>query len=254
MIENISQGYIASPYLTLSGYTTPSTFHNLVNYTQATNGFIGRSIIFEEKNTNPRAKKGFRPGKISPELSAKLKSIFLCGSASSMTMPRVVYKGYQVIHTAPEAVELLDRLQDDLHDQADLAMENNGLEAIVRRAFEQVLKVSMILAIGDGFVRTVEHVEWANELVQRDIKNKIELTSASMAEEDKDASAEVLAKVKHALDKEAGQTIGTLNHKLRKISKEHIQLALNHLCQTDQAIVKEHQGARGPSTKRYFLI
>lgn len=254
LLIQINNGYIEAPFLTLSGYTTPETFNNLVTFAQATNGFIGRSLIFEEKGNNPRAKKNFKKAKLTDTLSNRLSALFSCGSASVASAPRVEYvTNQQVISTTDDAIELLNQLQEDLHQQADNAMETNGLEAIVRRAFEQVLKVSMVLAIGDGFVRTIEHVEWAHALVQRDIENKINLTGANIAEAEKNLSDEVLNKVKHKLDASDGQTVGILNNKLRSITKENIQKALDFMVENGTAVTKPHKNNRGPSCDRYYL-
>ena len=55
--------------------------------------------------------------------------------------------------------------------------KEQGLEAIPRRGYELVAKISFILGIGDG-VRTDEHVTWAFELIKRDIDRKMKLAFA----------------------------------------------------------------------------
>jgi hypothetical protein len=254
LYAQIDNGYIESPCLSLAGYTTPQTFNNLVTFSQATSGFIGRALIFEEKGNNPKSKPNFKKATLSDSLASRLSALFTCGNISVISAPRLEFtENKQVIHTSDDALILLEQIQEDFHQQAESAMETNGLEAIVRRAFEQVLKVSMILAIGDGFLRTVDHVEWANALIQRDIENKINLTSANIAEVEKNLSDEVLSKVKHKLDNVERQTLGTLNAKLRTISKENIQKALDYLVSTKEAVYKPHQGKRGQPTKHYYL-
>lgn len=254
IIRQITNGYIEKPFLSLSGYTTPVTFNNIVNYNQATNGFIGRSIIFEEKNNNPKAKKRFKKGKLPSSLEMQLKQLRCGGNFDVTDSSRIEFNGAtQMIHTSDDAIDLLDSIEESLHEKANEAMDANGLEAVVRRSFELVLKVSMILAIGDGMVRTVEHVEWAYALVSKDLENKINLTRANMAEEEKNLADEVLTKVQHKLDKREFQTIGSIHNKMRKISRENIQKAIDHLIQTGIAVSEEHKPKRGPTTYRYYL-
>jgi len=233
----LSHGYINQPFLTLTGYTTPSTFNSLVTYAQATNGFIGRAILFEEKDNNPRIKKGYKKGVIGDELQHKLKKLRCGGHASVFDAPRIEFSGEKTkVLTDDAASLLLEEIQDELHEKAAHAMETNGLEAIARRSFELVLKVSLILAMGDEGIRTVEHVRWAYSLIKQDLENKINLASANIAEEEKNASTEILSKVKHNLDKNTGVTLGTLANKLRSLKRENIEKALNHLVSTGEII------------------
>ena len=249
----LNAGYISKPFLTLSGYTTPSTFNNIVSFAQATNGFIGRAILFEEKNNNPPAKKRFKKPKLSDQLKNKLIALNTGGSASAYNAPRIEFNGTRTpITTNDDAMGLLEAIQDTLHDMAEHAMETNGLEAIVRRAFELVLKVSMILAMGDGGVRTVAHVKWAYALIKKDIENKINLTGANMAADEKNLSEEVLSKVKHRLDLKNGASVGVISNKLRGIDKENIQKALDFLVNNNEAIQEEVQPKRGPKVMRYY--
>lgn len=250
----ISNGFIDKPYLTLSGYTTPETFNGLMTYAQATNGFMGRAILFEEKDNNPRAKKGFKKGNISTALDAKIKKLRTGGHYDIFESQRVEWQhDKKAITTNKDASLLLDKIQDELHDKASHAMETNGLEAIVRRAFELVLKVSMILAIGDGEQRTVEHVRWAYALIKRDLESKTNLTGANIAEQEKNLANELLAKVRHKLSTEEGITIGVLANKIRNIKKENIQKALDYLVEQGEVKTTENQAKRGKTAVNYFL-
>ena len=50
-------GGIEKPFLSIMGSTTPVTFNHLVDFQTATNGFIGRSLLFIEQDTAPRSRK-----------------------------------------------------------------------------------------------------------------------------------------------------------------------------------------------------
>ena len=244
MSKQLEQGFIDNPYLMLTGYTTPSTFHNVVNYQQASSGFIGRSLIFEEKDNNPRAKKRFQKCALSVELKHKLMKLKGGGHHVVNPKARIEHTGAMAtIHTDNAAMELLDTLQEEFHVMAEQAMETNGLEAVIRRGFELLLKVSMVLAMGDGEVRTVE-------------QTKVNLTMSSMAEEEKNLSEEVMAKVKHKLDAGNGLTIGTIKNKLRTLEVEHIQEALDYLVKNGQAkcISNEVKNRSGFTIKKYYSL
>ena len=245
---------ISNPFLTLSGYTTPTTFNDLVSYAQATNGFIGRSIIFEEKDNNPKSKRGFKKGGISLHLEHELRKLQNGGHANCNTERIELIGDKEVITTNDAAIELLDKIESELHSFAAHAMETNGLEAIARRSFELVLKVSMILAIGDGKVRTVPHVRWAYALIKKDLTNKINLTGANMAQEEKNAVNEILSKVKHKLDVDQGITLGAVANKLRSLARENIEKALDHLVNTGEARTEDIKKKTGPVSKVYFAV
>ena len=253
LIESLRKGYIANPFLSVSGYTTPTTFNNLVTYQQATNGFIGRALIFEEKDNNPIRKPSFKKAAMTDTLKAKILTLRNGGKYEISHYDRVEYNDELVpIKTSDEANKLLDDLYFIIYNKAKLAMEKNGLEAVARRSFELVLKVSLVLAMGDGGVRTLEHVKWAYSLVSKDLDNKVRLTTANMAEQENDATIEVLSKVRHKLDNKVGVSIGVLSNKLRRLKKDDIQKALDHLVKNNIAVKEVSRPLRGPETIVYL--
>lgn len=255
LVIELKNGHIANPFLSLSGYTTQSTFNDLMTYQQATSGFIGRALIFEEKENNPRRKPLFKMPFITDKLKAKILTLRNGGTYEVSNNVRVEFKGKKtVIKTESKALVLLDEIYEEFHQKAEHAMNNNGLEAIARRSLELVLKVSLVLAIGDKQIRTLEHVKWAYSLVSKDLDNKISLTSANRAEEEQDLSTEVLNKVLQKLDKDSGISIGGLANKMRKIDKENIEKALGYLIANGKAVLREITPKRGPIRVDYYLL
>lgn len=236
LLDEMRMGGIAKPFLSLLGFTTPVTFNSLVSFEQATNGFIGRALIFEEKDTNPRAKRGFMKIPMSTTLKMQIASLANAGSYDSIDSRIEWTADHDSITTEPQALALLDDVQDYLESLADYHVDQTGLEAVVRRAFEQVLKVSMILAIGDGAVRRVGHVSWAFALVKRDIENKIKLATGNMAQTERKKTEEVISKVHHALDHNHAVTAAAIANRHRSIDKQQIQDALNYLVSTGDAV------------------
>ena len=73
-IKGLDDG-LKNPFLSLIGYTTPSTFNQLVDYEQSVNGFFGRSLLVFEKETNPKMKKNFKPAPLPMPLEMTLSSL-----------------------------------------------------------------------------------------------------------------------------------------------------------------------------------
>mgnify|MGYP003667727306 FL=1 len=255
MLEQLNNGHIANPFISLSGYSTQSTFNDLMTYEQATNGFIGRALLFEEKNNNPRIKEDYKKTEISDYLKAKILTLRNGGNYEVANDVRVEFTGKMtLVKTKPETVEMLKLIQRQLHDTAELALDKNGLEAIIRRSFELILKVSLILAMGDGLIRTSQHVEWAHSMVLNDMNNKLTLTAGNRAADEDKLGEEIENKVLQKLDKETGITIGTLANKMRKIDKDNIQKCLDFLVGTKKARFERIAPKRGPEKVNYYLL
>ena len=219
-----SRGGIKNPFLSLIGFTTPVTFDSFINYEQATNGFIGRSIVVREPDTNPRIKKRFKAPTMPTPMALAL-SQFATGGESDKYSIRIQHHGdLSEINTTNDALSMLDGIQDELHEYAEGVLDSS-LEPIPRRGFEMVLKISLILAIPSG-LRTVEHVRWAYAYIMRDIQDKIGLASANIAEEDKRGGDAVMMKILTLIDNEEGQLQGVIINRCRKFKKDDVIKAL----------------------------
>lgn len=254
-IRDIQSGGLRNPFMSLIGFTTPVTFNSLVTYQAATNGFIGRALIFEEKDNNPRSKPRFKKQPLSTNLQMKLQALAGGGHCDMDNPARIEYRGeHEYVTTTDDAIDLLDKIDLYLYHYADHHCETTGLEPIVRRAFEQVLKISMIVAMGDGGRRTVEHVKWAYAIVRRDIDNKINLAGGNIAKESKKKSDELLSKVQHCLDKKDGTTVGRIANRYRTLDKEQILSCLEYLESRSLARRESAQSSKagGRPTEKWF--
>ena len=169
------------PYLSMMGMTTPVSFDGLVTAEQATNGFIGRCLLIREPETNPKRKKRFKQPcrKLPDRLMMALSQL---SGFTGEDITRIEYHGDKIlIKTADEAFDMLEDIADWLEDFAETHKGRTGLEAIIRRSYELIAKVSCILAVGDG-IRTVEHVRYAFALCCRDMETKIRLAETNMNE------------------------------------------------------------------------
>lgn len=246
-IEHINSG-LERPFLSLIGFTTPVTFNGLVDFENATNGFLSRSMIFDEPETNPMPNKKRKKGAMPDSIKHQLANIYAPGEYSTIKMDRVEYYGDKTpIDTRKDASEMLDEILMHFLSMAEDAKEN-GLEAIPRRGFELVAKISFILSIPEG-VRTVEHVRWAFALVKSDISRKMRLAYANMEQSASPANS-IAAKIQSILtDSETAITRGVLINRCRPAKKEDAEKVIDQLVK--DGFITESLGAR--KSKQYQL-
>ena len=247
------------PLLSLMGFTTPVTFDDLVDYQSATNGFIGRSLIFQERDTAPRSKPGFRRRAMPPEMQATLAQVYNAGEYDMLDdaqggrgQGRIEYYGDRTrVPTDPRAADMLGEALEWMEDQAIAHKSKTGLEALYLGAYELVSKVSLILAIPEGR-RTAEHVRWAFELIRQDIEAKARLVTANDREKDAPRTA-LAARIANLIDQD-GQTIGVIFNRLRKQKREDILKTLDEMEQAGLALKTEIPAAeRQKATLHYKL-
>lgn len=239
LLSTLDQG-LDRPFLSLTGFTTGKNFDELVDYEAAANGFIGRSILCVETETVPRTRKGWKKQPMPEDLKIAMQQIAMGGSFDS-TKPqnsRVEYYGdKKQIPSEPAAHDMLDQIIDFFDDMAEEHKEKTGLEALPMRAYEQVAKVSLILAVGSG-LRTVEHVRWAYALVMYDLETKMRLVTAN--DREKDAPAVSLRmRVAQQISGDNGETLGVIVNRLKGFKKEDIEACLKKMVEKGQAVAEE---------------
>jgi len=249
-LDHIDSG-IERPYLNIFGLTTPERFNDLMDFDMAANGFMGRSLIFREREDNPKSKpRGkVRRGAVPNEIAATLQQLYAPGH--SEVPERVERIGEPVdIATRPDAEALLDEAEQAFYEMAEKAKNSTGLTAIPRRGYEQVAKVSMILAIPEG-LRTAEHVRWAYALVKRDVEEKINLAYSNSAVDKQDALA---SQIMSNVSEEHGETIGRLRSKCRKYRKEDVDKTVEKLVDAGHLKEEEAPNGKGRTTVKYFAV
>jgi len=216
------------PFLSLIGFTTPVTFDELVDYQSATNGFIGRSLIFNERETAPRSKRRFRKRPMPDNMAATLTQIYGAGNFDMQDEGgRVEYYGKRArVPTDAKAHDMLDAALDWFEDQAEAHKGRTGLEALYLGAYELVSKVALVLAVPEGR-RTAEHVRWAFALVRRDLDEKARLVTANDREKDAPKMA-LAAKVANIIDGD-GETFGVICNRLRSAKREDVKAVLDDM-------------------------
>lgn len=226
-LEDIDNG-LERPFLSLVGFTTPVTFDALVDFQSATNGFIGRALLFNERDTAPRSKKDFARTEIPKAMEATLMQIASGGSFDSEKPLRIENYGDRIsVPSEAKAIAMLNDALDWLEDQAIAHKGKSGLESLYLGAYELVSKVSFILAIPEG-LRTSEHVRWAFSLVKRDVEEKIRLVTANDREKESPGIA-MQARISNLCSGEDGETLGVIYNRMRGKTRNVIDSAIEDM-------------------------
>lgn len=242
---------LEKPFLSLIGFTTPVTFDDLVDFHSATNGFIGRSLLFNERETAPARKKRFKKRKMPESMMQSLSQLYSGGSYDLAGPGRVeFYQDRIEIPTTEGAGLLLDQVNDVLEEMAYAQKSITGLEALPLRAYEQVAKVSLILSAPGG-IRTEEHVRWAYALVKRDIEEKMNLVTANDRQKDAPVMA-LRSKIMNVISGDEGETLGVLANRLRSNKRADIEKCLEEMVKAGVVTIEEtkHKYNKG-TVKRY---
>jgi len=222
-LDNLDNG-LERPFLSMIGFTTPVTFDDLVDFQSATNGFIGRALLFNERDTAPRSKRGFRKVELPNGLRMAMVQVATGGeySPEDMSQGRVEYYGERVkLPTDADACDMLGQALDWMEDQAVKHKGLTGLEALYLGAYELVSKISLILALHEGR-RTAEHVRWAFALVRRDVEQKMRLVTAN---ETGEGDMQLFAKIANVIDGD-GETLGVIYNRLKRVKRADVDAAL----------------------------
>lgn len=232
---------IERPFLSLIGWTTPSTFSEIMSYEQATAGFLGRALLLYEPENNPKAREGVIPSDVPPDISAALQRM-AWGEVSGGRFGRIAERGpRRRIKTEDNAREALRRVRAWTYEElAAHHQETTGLEAVARRSYELIAKISLILGAPSG-VRTLEHVRYATALALADLREKTRAVIAHEEQGDRGIAAAVYGSLS-----DSPVTLGVIvnAHHLRKISRPLIEKALQNLVDTGKAIKGERRDRR----------
>jgi len=242
---------IEAPFLSIFGLTTPEKFNNLMDFELVANGFMGRALIFQELEKNPRIKPRAKRGRtgVPDQIKYTLCNLYAPGYFDQ-SLERVERVGDKTdIQTTDEAVNALDEVSERFYEMAAVQAEATGMQAIPRRGYELVAKVSAVLAIPSG-LRTLEHVQWAYRMVRRDIEGKLKLAYSNSAPDKGDA---LLARVLSLVTQEHGESIASICHGCRAYKKEQVCEAVARLVKSGHLIEVDYQGSRGPKTVKIML-
>jgi len=247
MLSMIDNG-LERPFLSLMGFTTPSTFEGLMDGDSASQGFVGRSIIVAEREINPRPRKGFEKVDMPIMMAGKLGLIY--GGSDG----RIEYSGpRRDVFTDKEASAMLGDISDWLIDYADHMGEKTGQAsvALIRRAYELIAKVSFVLAIPDG-TRTAEHVRWAFAYVKDEMDFKVQMVFANDNAKQRPEDA-IAARLLNHIDVETGKTSAMLANFLH-LSEGEVDAILGSLRDRGEVVSKSGRKYRGKQSTKWFRL
>jgi hypothetical protein len=248
--DSIDDG-LDRPFCSLIGFTTPIEFDTLVDIQNATNGFIGRSLLFRELDTAPKAKNNFVRAKMPEPLSIALAQLYNCGEYTLEGQQRIENYGDRIkIPSSPKAVDMMSAIRSWFDVFAYSQREETGLEALALRAYELVAKVSLILAVPEG-LRTEEHVRWAFALVKRDIHDKTRLVIGNDRAKDSPQLA-LRARILGLIASDEGETKGYICNRLRAYRKPDIERCLEEMVKSKIVVVSDYKHAGNKSTVKKY--
>lgn len=232
-LETIDSG-IERPFLSLQGYTTPTTFDHALDFEQATNGLMARAMIWREQDDVPQKKKRFIRQSLPPHMLQRITEIAQGGYSPAFQDGRVEWltKQQAEMATTAEAADLLDQIDDYAMELARKHTEESGFQSVALRLLERVLKLSGALAVADGGTRTAEHVAWAFRHAAGMITPMIRLAQANQTAEAKTGNARqehVAAYIMSQLAGGHGLTVRQMHVKRRSISQSEFTATLQAL-------------------------
>lgn len=156
---------IKSPALTILGESTPETFYGVISEELISDGLLPRFLLIEY--TGPRPPLNDNPQHIPPfflvdklaELMAQCKTIMHNNNVATVGM-------------TDEANKML-RDFDKFADNKINTTSRDTIRQLWNRAHIKLLKLSALVAIGVNYVNPIieaEHVLWAKEIIESDIK------------------------------------------------------------------------------------
>ena len=154
------------------------------------------------------------------------------------------------------AVAALNRAKKLNPQRADSASQakpphksRSGMEALYLGAYEQVSRISALLACWGG-VREAEHVRWAFETVRRDVQAKALAVTANDRAKDSPQTA-LQARIVSLCGGETGMTMGVLVNRCRKFRREDVEKETAALVAQGALRAESFKSANGKETERF---
>jgi hypothetical protein len=159
---------VPSPSFSILGESTPERFYGALNEDMISEGLLPRFLLVEYKGNRPPLNE--KHTEVEPSFSLIERLAALAAQCETIN------------HSNPRRVINVERDQDatrllaDFEDYSTRLINSSNKEVIRQlwnRAHIKVLKLSALLAVGENMINPVvnsEHVLWAANLVQADIK------------------------------------------------------------------------------------
>lgn len=260
LIHDLITSGLKNRFFSIFGVTTPETFDHIMTRQQVESGFIGRSIVLEDKSTIEKENYEAAPLEIPDRVKTKLMQVALGGCSDTLYSHAVGTTQWKhepiEITWGENAFESYKQVGDYFYQWKIKESEraDGGLEGLLSRGAFACAKVAATLALGDGKIIEVRHVQWAFELIKRDAEKKLELVRADVASKVNNASGELIAKLKSKMDTEKGFTAAFLRNRLPKFTSDNVEQALEWLKGQGEIEEREEVSGNGKKTIKYYLV
>lgn len=189
-------GSVTGVAYSMIGETTPGTFYESLTPSMMEDGFLSRFIIIEYTGERPELNQN-QERKMSPLLAQALQG--LCAQA----LTNITKFHSEMVQFDVEA----DAISKAFDKECDGHINNSSDESVRQmwnRAHLKVIRIAALLAAADNWIQPVvakHHIEWALELIRRDIKimsSKIE--AGEIGNDDESRSRKMIAVMRKYLE------------------------------------------------------
>ena len=259
MIPTIMAKGLPSPFLSLIGYSVPQSMEVIMTESMAKNGFLSRALLAIEHEDNPKPRMDAKgPQELPDAYVMTIKGLAATGITRD-EYDRIEYYGKRIkIKSTEEAREQMNNLRIWQSEYAELHRETTGFTPVIRRFWETVGKISLILAAPER-IRTIEHVKWAAAFVKRDIDQKIDYVNYAKSKESKipeEVAEGIAARIMTVCSKEGGETEGVLLQKCRRkgLKDSEIMSIVMKLNNISKISVNEYTARNKKPAKKYETV
>jgi hypothetical protein len=191
---------IRSPYVVVNGVTVPDRFWSAITSMDASDGFLGRYIVF---NSPDYAKTLFPEHGAPPDcLINRLKDLYeffpQSGNLASVYSPEIEIDPV-VIVPSPDAREMWEELAEKY---SRIAFEKKAFSSIYNRVAENAMKLAMIYAAARDYKKpsmTLEAMSWGASLAIWSAETIVEQIQRCVADDENEKlSKQIIAIIEDA--------------------------------------------------------
>ena len=252
--EEASNG-IKNPFVSICGFTTPSTFDGMLTEDNAKNGFLARSFVAVETDANPPRKRRFKKAPMPMHLESEIRRV------SNMDWDknqRFQLRGDKIKIITPDDIhDRLEDMADEFELLAEKDLDGSGLQPLARRGYEMVIKLSFIFAAcRPDKTRTIEDLDWCYLYVVNSVRDRVRAVSARIENAGENERNVIGRTLLTKLSKNTGVTLGALANQMRKYNKAIIQQILEQAVREGLVRTAEVESKRKGQKAmiKYFLV
>lgn len=254
-VKKIESRTVHNPALTTMGMATPDSFFESIGTAAARDGFLNRFLIVEsdigrQAGTLSKLKSRVVPKEIvdwGVETSKFEGLIDPAGTASLKAIPKVIPINDDA-HALFMAYEVEAIASMDAHDEI-------GLAEMFGRCCEQAMRLSLIVAVADGWKAVnADHAEWAINYVRYYTGRTVAKIHFAVSDSDFQALSK---QVFNIIQESDGVTERDLNRKSRKFAKEDYkgkENVLRTLVYNGDIVKAEFVGESGKKIMKWFAV